>query len=75
MHQGPFRLVGLAAYDIARQTEPQQFDLFANDGSARLEKTVDNILQKFGGDTLKRAGDLAGNKTVSGESPNLDFID
>ena len=75
MHQGPFRLVGLAAYDIARQTEPQQFDLFANDGSVRLEKTVDNILQKFGGDTLKRAGDLAGNKTVSGESPNLDFID
>ena len=75
MHEGPFRLVGLAAYDIGPQDEPQQFDLFVDEGTTRLEKTVDNILHKFGGDTVKRAGDLTGNKTVSGDSPNMDFID
>lgn len=76
LHEGPFRLVGLAAYEISREDEPQQGDLFASSSnSAKLEKTVDNILSKFGNDVVKRAGDLGRSKTVSDVSPNLDFVE
>ncbi len=75
LHAGPFRLVGLAAYDISREDEPQQGDLFSSAiGSARLEKTVDNILLKFGDDVVKRAGDLGRSKTVSGVSSSFDCV-
>ena len=76
LHEGPFRLVGLAAYEMSREDEPQQGDLFANnDDSVRLEKTVDNIMQKFGHDVVKRAGDLGRHSTVSDATPNLDFVE
>lgn len=76
MHAGPFRLVGLAAYDINRLDQPQQFDLFGGgDRSDVLEKTVDSIMDKFGKDSVRRAGDLGGSGTVAGDTVDLDFID
>jgi DNA polymerase-4 len=56
---GPFRLVGLAAYDLSRREGPEQPELF--DGAARsrdLENAIDGLLQRFGDDTVFRAADL-----------------
>lgn len=76
MHAGPFRLVGLAAYEISRDDQqPQQFELFTEaKNTAVLEKTVDSILLKFGDNSVQRAGDLRPAGTVAGVTPNLDFI-
>lgn len=74
----PFRLVGLAAYDLVREGDPLQLDLFAdgNNGSAQsLERTVDRLVDKFGSDVLSRAGDLGRSNTIAGSTPTLDFID
>lgn len=77
---GPFRLVGLAAYDIEKASESPQGDLFTEDagdsgiGAKRhrhdLEVAIDDLKQKFGADVLKRADDLSRTR----QTPNLDFL-
>lgn len=77
---GPFRLVGLSAYDIEREGEQPQGDLFAGTWGDRgiagtrhrhdLEVAIDGLKQKFGADVLKRADDLSRTRTT----PNLDFV-
>ena len=77
---GPFRLVGLAAYDIETASEQPQGDLFAEVsgdsglGGVRqrhdLEVAIDDLKSKFGADVLKRADDLARTRAT----PNLDFL-
>ncbi len=82
-HPGPFRLVGLAAYDLDRIAEPAQADLFGEAGDSglasgarrrRLETAIDAITERFGGAMLRPAEDL-----THGRGPrlsvNLDFID
>ena len=73
---GPFRLVGLAAFDLAPREGPEQPELFDGEGRSRdLESTIDGLLQRFGDDTVFRAADLVRDRTLGGEGPSLDFLD
>lgn len=71
---GPFRLVGLAAFDLERGGEARQLDLF--DGtvrSRRLETVMDAIDERFGEGALRRGRDVS-NSVVVASSPTLDFL-
>jgi DNA polymerase-4 len=70
---GPFRLVGLSAYDIETAGEEPQGDLFSSGGPTRrhdLEVAIDGLKERFGADVLKRADDLSATR----QTPNLDFL-
>ena len=69
---GPFRLVGMAAYDLVALEESAQLDLFG--GSARrrrLEVAIDALSERFGTGVVRRANDMRRAR----ETPNLDFLD
>jgi DNA polymerase-4 len=69
---GPFRLVGLAAYDLVQQ--PAQFDLFGDGGrQRRLELAIDQATERFGSDALLRATRLVDG--LNRTAPTLDFLD
>lgn len=71
-HPGPFRLIGLAAYDMTPTRDDKQMSLFnASAPQRRLETAIDALTQRFGPDVLRRADDLAGKR----QTPNLDFLD
>ena len=73
---GPYRLVGLAAYDLKRADDPQQMDLFANNAKPEaLEHVIDDCIKKFGKGVIGRAADLDSNRTIADTTPTLDFID
>ena len=83
----PFRLVGMAAYDLAPRDGPGQLELFAaaaagaaagTDATApadrRIEVALDRIRKRFGPGAAHRAEDLerpAGMRLA----PNLDFLE
>jgi DNA polymerase-4 len=74
-HPGPFRLVGMVAYDltqVATVTQSALFDTFGR--RRRLEVAIDTLAERFGGNAVQRGDDLA---TPSGMTlmPNLDFLD
>jgi DNA polymerase-4 len=72
-HRGPFRLVGMAAYDLAEAADPAQTDLFATGARRRkLEAAADALAQRFGAGVLRRADDLSMRPRTA---PNLDFLD
>ncbi len=74
-HPGPFRLIGMAVYDIRRAAEAQQLCLWAPaPRNAELERTLDALNERFGRGTISRARDLSPH-TVLGSSPNLDFLE
>ena len=80
-HPGPFRLVGMAAYDLAPAEAPEQLQLFdrlcSRDGRVqRLERTLDVLIERFGRDVVGRARDLGPERTLGGRDagPNLDFL-
>lgn len=57
---GPFRLVGVGAYDIVRPEEQTQPGLALDTRSLReqrLEKTLDQVEQRFGAGTLRRGAE------------------
>ena len=73
---GPFRLVGLAAYDLAaREPVGSQLDLLPAAGTRhrRLEAAIDALVDRFGRGVVQRAGDLQRDRGV-GVSANLDFL-
>ena len=73
---GPYRLVGLTAYDLTRADDPQQMDLFAGNAKpAALENVIDDCIKKFGKGVIGRAADLNSNRTIADTTPTLDFID
>ncbi len=75
-HKQQYRLVGLAAYDLIREDEISQLDLFSEQGKPQaLERTIDQLVKRFGNDVIKRAIDIGGRGTISTVSPTLDFID
>ncbi len=74
-HPGPFRLVGMAAFDLRWRDDPGQLDLFENPERRNLETTVDRLIERFGGDVLMRARDLEAHGTVHRDGMNLDFLD
>jgi DNA polymerase-4 len=56
---GPFRLVGMAAYELSSREAPQQLALLGgSDRQRRLEATLDEITERFGDDSVHRADEL-----------------
>ncbi len=74
-HPGPFRLVGMALFDLDWRDEPQQLALFSQPETRRLEATIDTLLERFGKDALVRGSDLGSAGTVHKDGMNLDFMD
>ena len=73
---GPFRLVGLAAYDLSAAVTPgPQAGLLppAGNRERRLETTIDALADRFGRGVVQRAGDLERDRGV-GVAANLDFL-
>lgn len=74
--RGPFRLIGLAAYDLrAAESRGEQLDLLPEAGKRerRLETTIDALVDRFGRGVVQRAADLYRDGGV-GVSANLDFL-
>ncbi|MEZ5597489.1 MAG: DNA polymerase IV [Pseudomonadales bacterium] len=73
--QGPFRLVGMAVYELHARDGSEQFDLFASrDRQQRLERAMDAVSHRFGDISLRRARDIARPGTVMGDAPTLDGL-
>ena len=73
--RGPFRLVGMAAYDLIKVVEEAQLDLFIDGDKQRsLEATLDSLTERFGRDTVRRASGMR-DGLVNRIAPNLDFLD
>jgi DNA polymerase-4 len=74
--EGPFRLVGLATYELGRRSERAQLGL-AIGGAARtrdLETTLDRLAERFGSGAVQRATDLIADRGL-GLAANLDFLE
>jgi DNA polymerase-4 len=74
-HRGPFRLIGLVAYDLVHNNDQSQAGLF-NDLARRrrLEVAIDGLAERFGVNVVQRAEDLdkpAGMRLA----PTLDYLD
>jgi len=72
-HREPYRLVGMAAYDLTGEL-PLQVDCF--DGSERqfrLEAALDRVNSKYGRGSLARAEDLS-HARRGWEAPNMDWL-
>lgn len=72
---GPFRLVGMAAFDLVEREGDRQLDLFEDHAARELETTVDDLMHRFGRGVLMRARDLADWGTVANDGVNLDYLD
>ena len=70
---GPFRLVGLTAFDLKRSEEAVQLDLLGDERERRLEVTLDELAARFGDNVVRRARDLS-RDTVLDEAPNRDAL-
>jgi DNA polymerase IV len=58
-HSGPFRLIGLVAYDLVGSDDLAQPDLFNTLGRRRqLEVAIDRLAERFGINVVQRANDL-----------------
>ena len=74
-HPGPFRLIGLVAYDLVGDADAIQFDLFGVFARQRqLEVAIDSLEERFGTNVVYRADDF---NRPSGMrlAPTLDFLD
>ena len=74
-HPGPFRLVGMAAFDLCWRDNPLQLDIFEDSTPRDLETTIDDLIERFGKDVVIRARDLGNPGTISANGVNLDFLD
>jgi DNA polymerase-4 len=72
---GPFRLVGVAAYDLVRAEDVAQLGLLDADGrkSAQLDSVLDALDARFGSGTVQRAANLVRPSGI-GPEVNLDFL-
>ena len=74
-HRGPFRLVGLVAYDLVDINNLAQLDLFSAFARRRqLEVAIDGLTERFGTNVVHRADDLNKRPGMS-VAPTLDFLD
>jgi len=73
-HHGPFRLIGLVAYDLVDIDDVVQLDLFNTLARQRkLEVAIDDLAERFGTNVVYRADDL--NKPAGMSlAPTLDFL-
>ena len=72
---GPFRLIGVAAYELQQQAAARQLDLPIEEGSRsqRLDAVLDELDERFGPGAVHRAGDLIRQSAIGPEA-NLDFL-
>jgi DNA polymerase-4 len=69
-HPGPFRLVGLVAYDLVDINNLTQLDLFGAFARQRqLEVAIDGLAERFGTNVVYRADDLNKRPRRHGRSP------
>jgi DNA polymerase-4 len=74
-HPGPFRLVGMVAYDLVGIDDLVQLDLFRTLTRQRqLEVAIDGLAERFGPNVVHRANDLNRPPGMS-LAPTLDFLD
>ena len=76
-YRGPFRLVGLAAYELNREEQAAQEDLFEQGETKRqrrLEATIDALSDRFGAGAVQRARELE-NANGPRLAATLDFLD
>jgi len=74
-HSGPFRLIGMAAYDLVPSAAPVQMDLFGqNMKHRRLETAIDRLNVRYTPGTVRRAKDLA-KRRGDRLGATLDFLD
>jgi DNA polymerase-4 len=58
-HRGPFRLVGMVAYDLVGIDDRVQLDPFSTSArQRRLDVAIDELVERFGPDVVHRANDL-----------------
>ena len=74
-HPGPFRLIGMAVFDLDWNGKNDQGDLFADPKNRKLEIALDALTEKFGTDTVVRARDMNTQGTVAKDGVNLDYLD
>ncbi len=74
-HPGPFRLVGMAAFNLSWRNGPKQLDIFEDSRRRKLEVTMDDLAERFGKDVVMRAADIGSSGTISSNGVNLDFLD
>lgn len=74
-HPGPFRLIGMAAYDLTGATDLAARDLFGTHARTRsLEVAIDQLAERFGLNVIHRADELSRSPSI-GSSHHLDFLD
>jgi DNA polymerase-4 len=74
-HPGPFRLVGMVAYDLVRIDDVVQLDLFSSLARhRRLELAIDELADRFGTNVVHRANDIAKASTIR-LAATLDFLE
>jgi DNA polymerase-4 len=74
-HAGPFRLIGLVAYDLIGNDDLAQRGLFNSLGRRRqLEVAIDHLAERFGVNVVQRADDLDTSTGIR-LSPTLDYLD
>jgi DNA polymerase IV len=74
-HPGPFRLVGMVAYDLVGIDDLVQLDLFGALARGRqLEVAIDELTERFGTHVVHRADDLT-KSSGTDLAPTLDFLD
>jgi DNA polymerase IV len=72
--QGPFRLVGLGAFEIATEADEEQLGLPIDSRRVRaLETALDSVAERFGAGAVQRAADLINDRGL-GLAANLDFL-
>ena len=74
-HPGPFRLVGMAAYDLRGTVDVLQRDFFGALARQRcLEVAIDQLMERFGTDVVHRANEVTKSPIIR-SAPVLDFLD
>ena len=73
--RGPYRLVGVAAFELASRDEATQLDLLAPTAvrAERLEAALDAVEERFGAGTVQRARERMRPAVVEGAT-DLDFL-
>jgi DNA polymerase-4 len=74
VNDGPFRLVGLAAYEISAAADEAQLGLPIDSRRTRaLETALDSVAERFGAGAVQRAANLINDRGL-GLAANLDFL-
>ena len=74
-HHGPFRLIGLVAYDLVGSNDHAQPGLFSTlDRRRELEVAIDHLAERFGVNVVRRADDMAKPAAVRLAS-TLDYLE